>query len=169
MLPPPSQKSSNRLLRRVVAPDALLKLDAPDLGRDRAPLQAVEPAVGPPGERVGHRVGVFHAEAGQEHLGIAVGPVVAVAVRIKEQVRDLDDEHAAVAERQAARQVQPGHKIMGAVGPAVAVGVLQDRDAIRALRPARRRIGNPVVDRPRIAIDRQPASARRGWDTAGTE
>ena len=124
MLPPPSQNSSNRLVARVVAPDALLELDAADLGRDRAPLEAVEPAVRPPGQRVGHRVGVFHAEAGQEHLGIAVGPVVAVAVGVEQQVRRLEDEHAAVAEGQPAGQVQPGHEVAGAVGPAVAVGVL---------------------------------------------
>ena len=93
--------------RRVISPDALLELDAADLGRDRAPLKTVEPAVGPPGQRVRHRVGVFHAEAGQEHLGIAVGPVVVVAVGIEEQVRRLEDEDAAVAEGQPARQVQP--------------------------------------------------------------
>ena len=144
------------LARRVVAPHALLKLDAADPGRDGAPLQAVEPAVRPPGERVRHRVGVFHAEARQEHLGIAVGPIVAVAVRIEEQVGDLDDEHAAIAECQAAGQVEPGDKIMGTIGAAVAVGVLEDRDAVRPLGPARRRIGNAVVDRPRIAIDGNP-------------
>ena len=141
---------------RVVAPDALLELDPADLGRDGAPLQAVEPAVRPPGQGVGHRVGVFHAEAGQEHLGIAVGPVVAVAVGVEQQVRNLENEDAAVAEGQAARQVQPGHEVVGAVGPAVAIGVLQDRDAIGTLRPARRRLGDAVVDGPRVAIDRDP-------------
>ena len=50
------------LAHRVIAPYALLKLDAADPGRDGTTLQAVEPAVGPPGERVRHRVGVFHAE-----------------------------------------------------------------------------------------------------------
>ena len=139
---------------RVVAPDALLELDPADPGRHRAPLEAVEPAVGPPGQGVGHRVGVFHAEAGQEHLGVAVGPVVAVAVRVEQQVRGLEDEDAAGAEGQPARQVQPGHEVVGAVGPAVAVGVLQDGDPIRALRPARRRLGDAVVGGPRIAIDR---------------
>ena len=113
MLPPPSQKSSNRRLTRMVPPDALLELDAPDVGRDRAPLKAVEPAVGPPGQRVGHRVGVFHAEAGQEDLGVAVGAVVAVAVGVEEQVRRLDDEDAAITERQAAGEVEPGHEVVG--------------------------------------------------------
>ena len=133
MLPPPSQKSSNRFDPGMISPDALLELDAADLGGDGAPLQAIEPAVGPPGQRVGHRVGVFHAEAGEQDLGIAVGHVVAVAVGIEEQIRRLEDEHAAVAERQAARQVQPGDEVLGAVGAAVAVGVLQDRDPVGAL------------------------------------
>src|SRR5262245_61552867 len=52
------------LLRpRVVAPGALLELDAPDTGRGRAPLAAVQPAVGTPGQRVGERMRVFHPEA----------------------------------------------------------------------------------------------------------
>ena len=49
--------------------------------------------------------------------------------------------------------MEPSHEIAGAVGPAVAVGILQDCDAIRALRPARRGIRNAVVDCPRVAID----------------
>ena len=57
---------------RMIAPDALLKADAANVGGDRAPLGAVEPAVGSPGERVGEGVGVFHAEAGQQDLGVAV-------------------------------------------------------------------------------------------------
>ena len=98
------------LRERVVAPDALLELDAADVGRDRAALAAVEPAVRPPGQRVGDGVGVLHAEAGEQHLGVAVGHVVAVAVGVEEQVRRLQDEDAAVAEGQAAGEVQPGRR-----------------------------------------------------------
>ena len=65
------------------------------------PLSAVEPAVRPPGEVVGERVRVLHAEAGEQHFGVAVGHVVAVAVGVEEQVRGLQDEDAAVAERRA--------------------------------------------------------------------
>ena len=131
------------------------------VGRDRAALAAVEPAVRPPGQRVGHRVGVLHAEAGEQHLGVAVGHVVAVAVGVEEQVRGLEDEHAAVAERQPAGQVQPGDEVLGRVGPAVAVGVFEDRDPVGALRPARRRLGDAVVDGPRVAIDLDPLQPGR--------
>src|SRR6185295_15633036 len=48
---------------RMIPPHTLLELDAANIGRHRAPLAAVEPAVGTPGQRVGHRMGVFHAEA----------------------------------------------------------------------------------------------------------
>src|SRR5262249_17717965 len=43
----------------MVAPDALLKLVPLDARRDGAPLRAVEPAVGPPGQRIHDRVGVL--------------------------------------------------------------------------------------------------------------
>ena len=106
VLPPPSANSSNCLGARVVAPDALLELDAADVGGHRAPLRPVEPAVGPPGQRVGEGVGVLHAEALEQHLGVAVGHVVVVLVGVEEQVRGLDHEDAVVAQRHARRQVQ---------------------------------------------------------------
>ena len=145
----------------VIAPDALLELDAADPGRDGRPLQAVEPAVRAPGERVGHRVGVFHAEAGEQHLGVAVGTVVAVAVGIEQQVRGLEDEHAPMAECQPAGQVQPGQEVVGPVGPAVAVGVLEDRHPVGPSRPARGRLGHLVVDRPRVPVHLHPLQPRR--------
>src|SRR4051812_38783697 len=40
----------------VIAPDALLERDAADVGSDRAPLRPIQPAVRPPGERVGEGV-----------------------------------------------------------------------------------------------------------------
>ena len=117
MLPPPSQNSSNLLRERVIAPDALLELDAADVGGDGAPLAAVEPAVRAPGQRVGDRVGVLHAEAGEQHFRVAVGHVVAVAVGVEEQVGRLQDEDAAVAEREAGGEVQPGDEVLRLESP----------------------------------------------------
>ena len=119
----------------MIAPDRLLELVAADPGRDRAPLGAVEPAVGPPGHRVDRRVRVLEPEAGEQDLGIAVGPVVVVAVGVEEQVRRLADEDAAVTDRQARGQVQALDEDLDRVGPAVAVGVLEDLDPVRARGP----------------------------------
>src|SRR5205814_2311534 len=54
----------------VVAPDALLELDAADVGRHRAALRPIQPAIGSPGQRVGEGVGILHAEALEQHLGV---------------------------------------------------------------------------------------------------
>src|SRR5262249_33337200 len=53
---------------RMVAPDALLKLHPLDMGGHGASLAAVKPTIRPPGQRVGHRVGVLHAEARDQHI-----------------------------------------------------------------------------------------------------
>ena len=102
----PFAEQLEALGRRMVAPDALLKADAANVGRHGAALRAIEPAVGAPLQRVDHRVRVFHAEAGEQHLGIAVGHVVAIAIGIEQQVRRLADIDAAVADRQGRGQVQ---------------------------------------------------------------
>ena len=87
--------------QRVEPPDGLLELDPADGVARRAAGDAVEPAVRPPGEVIGQRLGVLHAEAGEQDLGVAVGHVVAVAVGVEQQVGRLEDVDAAVAERQA--------------------------------------------------------------------
>ena len=43
-----------------------------------AALSAVEPAVGSPGETIGHAVRVFEAETGESDFGVAVGNVVSI-------------------------------------------------------------------------------------------
>src|SRR5206468_4050193 len=55
---------------RMVTPDALLKLDAPDICRHGAPLRAVKPYILPPGQRVGQRMRVFQAKAAQQHFRV---------------------------------------------------------------------------------------------------
>ena len=101
---------------------------------------------------VGQRLGVFHAEAGEQDLGVAVGHVIAVAVGIEEQVGDLEDVDAAVAERQPGAQVQPGHEVLEAVGAAVAVRVLADGDPVVPSGPLRWRFGDAGIDRARPAV-----------------
>ncbi len=105
--------------RRVIAPDALLKLDAADVGRHGASLRAIEPAVGPPRQRVGHRVGIVHAEAREEDFGITVGDVVVIAIGIEEQVGDLNHVDAVVADLDAGTEIQVAQEVLDTVGPAV--------------------------------------------------
>ena len=67
----------------MVPPHALFKVDAADMGRQVGSLCAVQPAIRAPRQRIGQRACVFHAEARKEHLGVAVGDVVMVAVGVK--------------------------------------------------------------------------------------
>ena len=60
----------------------------------------------------------------------------------------MHHEHAAMTERQSARQVQSVDKILRLVRAAIAVGVFEDRDAIGAFGPAWRRLGHFVINRP---------------------
>src|SRR5439155_24079580 len=102
---------------------------------------AVEPAVRAPLQRVGERMGVVHAEAGEEYLRIAVGNVVLVLVRVEEQVRRLDDIDAAVAEAEAAGNVEARDEVLALAIDAVLVGVIADGDAVGPFWPVRRRLG----------------------------
>ncbi len=168
-LPPPSQNSSNRFEQRMESPDGLLELDPADVVARRAPGDAVEPAVRAPGEVIDQRLGVLHAEAGEQDLGLAVGHVVAVAVGVEQEVGHLEDVDAAVAERQPRAEVQTGDEVREAVGPAVAVGVLADRDPVGALRApwvAVRALA--VIDGPRPAVHLHALRARRESGIAGT-
>src|SRR5437870_2535245 len=97
---------------RMVAPDPLLELDAANTGGHRASLAAIEPAVRTPGQRVGDRMCVFHAKTAKKHLGIAVGDIVAVAIRVEEQIRRLQDEDAAVPKGNAAGEIETAQEIL---------------------------------------------------------
>ena len=101
-------------------------------------------------------MGVLHAEAGQQHFGIAVRHVVAISIGIEQQIRHLQHVHAAVAEGQSRGQVQARRQNPCPFRTAVAVGVLENRDPIGAPRPARRRLGHAVVLGPRVAIHLHP-------------
>jgi len=138
---------------RVVAPDALLKTDAANVRRDGAALRAVEPAVGAPLQGIDHGVRVFHAKTLEQHLGVAVGQVVAVLVGIEQQVRRLADVDAAVANGQRRGEIQTGDEVLGAIRAAVAVGVFEDRDLVFANGTVRRRLGHAVVFGAQVAVD----------------
>jgi hypothetical protein len=130
----------------MVAPDALLEGDAAYLGGDGAPLAAVQPTVGPPGERIGDGVGILHAEALEQHLRVAVGHVVAVAIGIEEEVRHLQDKDAAMAERDAAGEIEVLDEVPGFGRPTRVVETFEDGDAVCPLGPFGRRLRHAVVD-----------------------
>ncbi len=98
--------------QRVIPPHALLKVDPANVGRDVGPLRAVQPTVRAPSERIGERAGVFHSETREEHFGIAIGNVVVIAVGIEEEIRNIEDEDAAVTKGDARRQVQSRYEIL---------------------------------------------------------
>ncbi len=115
-------------------------------------MAAVEPAVGAPGEAVERLVGIVLAPAVEQDLGRAVGAVVAVAVGNEQKLRGRADPDAAEADLQAADQVQVVGEDLARVEPAVAVGVLEDEDAV---------LGLVVGHAPRVGIglgDPEPAA-----------
>src|SRR5688500_4709970 len=114
----------------MIPPYALLELDSADAAGGRAAVNAVQPTVGSLSEMVRHRLGVFHAEAGEQHFGVAVRHIVAVGVGIEEQVRDVEDKDAPVSEFHSGNQVQPVQEIFELVGAAVAIDIFENRNAI---------------------------------------
>ncbi len=112
---------------------------------DGAPLRRVQPAVRPPTETIHHRVRVFQAEAGKPHLGIAVGHVVVVFVRIEQQVRRIKHPNTAAAACNGSDDVEPFEKRLVIVEDTVTVGVFMDRDLVVAALVVRRREGDFVI------------------------
>ena len=102
------------------------------LGGGEDAVRHVELAVGAPGEAVEQLVPVLEAEAG-EHLGLLVGDAVAVGVAHEPQMRRLAHVHAAVPDQQAGGERHAVGEDGHLVGAAVAVGVLEDLDAVAAL------------------------------------
>ena len=69
-------------------------------------VEAVEPAVRAPGQRVGQFVRIDAAEAGDDDLRLA-GRLAVGTDLVKEDVRRVGDPDAAMADRDAGRDVQP--------------------------------------------------------------
>ena len=95
---------------------------------------------------------VLHPKAGEQDLRVRIRHVVAVAVRIKQQVGRLQDEYSAMTKRQPAGQVQAVDEILGPVRAAIAISVLKDGYAVGALGSARRRFGDFVIHGSRKAV-----------------
>ena len=87
----------------MVAPDVLphgknlvlIETGPPHLGRHRAALRSVKPAVRPPSQAVHHRMRVLKPETGEVHHRSAIRDVVPVFVRIKKQVRWVEHPYTA--------------------------------------------------------------------------
>jgi len=95
---------------------------------DRAP----EPIVVTVRKAAGLGMGIADAPAGHDDL-THVGLVVAVGILEEDEVRGLRDDHAAVGEDEARRDVELVREDRELVGLAVAVGVFADLDGVVAL------------------------------------
>ena len=108
-------------------------------------VAAVEPAVGPPGEAVQGLVRVLHRPTVEHHLGLA--RTVLRVLRDEHQFRRGADPHPAVADLDAAHEVEPLEEDGALRVAAVAVDVLEDEDAVAALAlAALARVGHALDD-----------------------
>ena len=155
----------------MVAPDALAGRQhrrgrgprAADATADRAPLGGVEPAIGPPAEIVGDRVGILDAEALQMDDRIAVGAIVPVGVGIEEEVGRLEDPQAPGIESEARDEAQAIDENTMFFGDPVAVDVLVKRNPVETAVVVGRGGRHLVVDASQegVAADhRQPRRLR---------
>ena len=109
-----------------------------DEGMREDPVRAVEPAVGAPAQAVEYLVGVVGAPAVEHYFW---RPRRAVGSRFDgniEQVRCCSRPHAAEADFDTADQIESLDEDLAAVERAVAVGVLEDQDAVPPLSFRRR-------------------------------
>src|SRR5262249_27139921 len=102
-----------------------------DVGMVEDPIEAVEPAIGAPGQRVGQFVRVGASEAGNDDFGFARGLAVGTDL-VEEDVGRVGDPDAAVADGNARGNVEALGEHGDLVDLAVAVGVFEDLDAIAA-------------------------------------
>src|SRR5262249_31598368 len=113
------------------AGEGVLFAAALDVAVVKDAVKAVQPAVRAPGQGVGQLVGVGAAEAGDHHLRRA-GRLAVGAFLVKEQVRGVGHPDAAVADRDAAGDVETLGEDGDLVVGAVAFGTFQDLDAVLA-------------------------------------
>src|SRR5882724_6864455 len=77
-----------------------------DLRGDGAAVRAIEPAVRPPAQAVGHGVCVLDAETREVDNRIAVGDVVVVLVGIEKEIWRIEHPHAAAPALDGGADVQ---------------------------------------------------------------
>src|SRR5581483_847437 len=126
---------------RMVAPDAGIDRDTLLVGRagladarmGEDTVAAVQPAIRSPAEGVERLVRVLVVPAVEQHLRRAGWLVLALFDRHEQQVRRRPNPDAAEADLQATDEIKPFQEHRALVEFAVAVGVLEDQDAILAL------------------------------------
>lgn len=97
-----------------------------------AALATVEPAVRPPREAIRDCVGVFESEASESHLGRTIRNVVAVPIRIKEQVGRVHHPDSAVALDRGGGEIQAVDEDRVAVVSSVRPAGFMDREDVGA-------------------------------------
>ena len=157
--------------RRVIAPDAGVDRDAVGVGRagladarvGEDAVAAVEPAVGAPGERVERLVRVLRSPS--RRAGPAGGPSGRSSPSLSgmnRKLRGRADPDAAEADLEAADEVQLVGEDLARVEPAVAVGVLEDQDAVAAPGRRGRGPGTSTPRRPRAGPGRRSRTRSAG-------
>ena len=148
---------------RMVAPDhAAFEMDrggvggieagADDARGGRAPVHAVKPAIRTKDDTVTHRVGILETEAGEMHHGRAVGNVVAIGVRIEQQVRRVHHPDAAIGAHGGVGHIEAILEDRVLVVDTVVLGRLVDGDDVGAAVMVGRSRGDAVVVRAVILI-----------------
>ena len=135
----------------MVPPDAGVDSRSVGLGRARPAdgrvrehaVAAIEPAIGPPDERIERFVSVLCAPAVEQDRRLAVGDVVAVGVGDEKEIGRRAHPHAPKPHRQTTDEVEPLLEDRPGVEDVVTVGVLEDEDPVA---------GVFVCDLPRVGI-----------------
>ena len=75
-----------------------------------------------------------------------------IFVGVEQQIGRLRHENAAMTERHAGGKIQSGDEVLEFIRDAIAVRIFANRDPVRALRPARRRLRDAIIFRAEILI-----------------
>ena len=118
----------------------------------RAPIDAVEPAVGAKEQAVGHRVRVFQAEAREVHNRIGIRHSIAVGICVAEQIGRVHHPDAALAHGNARGDVEAVNRHLVRIEAAIAVGVGEHTHSVTARHMVGRRSRHPVKHRAQVLV-----------------